>query len=123
MNVAKLIADHLKTVAAITALVGRRIYEEDTPDTVNQDCLRVSLLDGGGLHNLDFAASAVQVSCFGKSVTAVKAIVVAVIAELKDARLVVDGHFLVSTYQDDRFFKDPTWYHAPITFLVKCQEG
>jgi len=136
MNVGKAIADYLKARPTVIAKVADRVYWPESP-AIMQDAptasslhIRVNELDGGHMPNLDAAFPVVQVSAFGKGKTDALALadVLAlkdiILPLLSDARLVVDGVFIVSTLQSDPGpFSENGWWHAPMRFDLKYQEA
>lgn len=123
MNAGQALVDYLETRSAVTALVGERIYWASSPAQVAHKHLRVSLIDGGRRHNLDYCSPSLQVSVFAKDPAEVEELKEAVLGELKNARFTVSGTYMVSAYQADQMFYDPPWWHAAITIELKYQEG
>lgn len=124
MNVAKLVAEHLATVAAVTALAGSRIYWGDAPAVPDQRPLvRVTLIEGGRLHSLPYAAPQVQVSAFARTKEDAEALKEAIIGELRNRGGLMGSVFVVSVYQDDRLFFDNAWWHAPVTIGLRLKEA
>lgn len=124
MNVAKLVADHLATVPAVTALAGPRIYWADAPGSPEQKPLvRVSLIEGGRLHNVPYAAPQIQVSAFARTKENAEALKEAIIGELRNRGGLMGSVFVVSVYQDDRLFLDNNWWHAPVTVGLRLKEA
>jgi len=124
MNPEKTIADYLKTVPELVVLIADRVYWPQSPSTIAQAHLRVNEVDGGHLHNLPVSFPIVQVSAFSKNNLEARALKDIVVEKLKDARLVVDGAFVVSTLQaDPGEFQAETWWNAPATFALKHKEA
>jgi len=109
VNVAKMLANYLKTREAITDLVNTKVYWLKAPAQITSLHLVVTLIDGNRYHNLDYAAPSLQVSAFGKKEEEVEQLKEAVIAELRDGRHLINGVFVVSVYMDDRMFEDKPW--------------
>ena len=124
MNVAKMVADYLKTRTSVTALTtaGRIYWGEEPPAAAPKPTVRVTLINGNRLHNLDYAFPDVQVSVFDKTKEGAEALKEVLIAELRDARVVMGSTGVTAVYQDDRTFRQTDWWHAPITFGLRLQE-
>ncbi len=123
MNAAQMVADHLETVPEITALVGDRIYWGEAPIVVTpRPTVRVTLINGNRLYNLDYASPQVQVSAFAKTKEDVETLKEAIIDELGNRAGLMGSTWVVSVYQDDRTFQDSTWWHSPITFGLRLRE-
>jgi hypothetical protein len=126
VNVAKLVADHLLTVAAITAIAGTRIYWGLAPVTPEHKSLvRVTLINGGRLHNLAYAAPEVQVSAFARTKENVEALKEAIVDELRNRGGPMGSVFVVSVYQSDQTFPPDAngWWHAPVTIGLRYKES
>lgn len=122
MNAAQLVAEYLADRTAISALVDDHVYWAETPATISVANIRVSLINGNRLHNLPYAHPDVQVSAFAKNKADVEELKEAIIDEMRDGRLVMGTTCVTSVYQDDRTFKENSWWHSPITFGLRFQE-
>lgn len=124
MNVAQMVVDYLETVSAITALAGERIYWDETPPAANpRPTIRVTLINGNRRHNVDYASPDVQVSAFAKDKVEVEALKEAIIDALGNRHGLMGTTWVTSAYQDDRTFRESSWWHSPITFGLRLQEG
>jgi hypothetical protein len=124
MNVAQMVVDHLGTVSAITALAGKRIYWDETPPPSSErPTIRVTLISGNRLHNLDYASPDVQVSAFAKNKEDVETLKEAIIDELRNRHGRMGSTWVTSVYQEDQTFRQDSWWHSPITFGLRLQEG
>lgn len=124
MNVAEMVADHLATVTAITALVGDRIYWGDTPAAAQpRPTIFVTLINGNRVYNLDYASPEVQVSAFAKSKTEVESLKEAIIDELGNRAGLMGSTWVASVYQSDTTFQDSSWWHSPVTIGLRLREG
>jgi len=120
-----MVRDHLKTVAAVTTLVGAtRIYAHTSPNAIKVTHIRVHEIDGNRLHNVDFAAPSVQVSVFSQDETELSDVREAVIENMRNRKGSMGSYFVVSVYQADQGpFPDNNWWHTPIQFGLRFMEG
>lgn len=124
MNPAKLVADHLATVPAVTALAPGGIYWGQAPAAPElKSIVRVTLVEGGRLHSVPYAAPQVQVSAFARTRENVEALKEAIVDELRNRGGLMGSVFVVSVYQSDRTFFEANWWHAPIEFGLRFKEA
>ena len=120
----EILIEMLSGISELTDIVEDRIYWwPKVPHVTAISCVKVMLLTGDRIHNLDYRRPRMQVSSFSKDEDECAEMAEIIVNNLKNYKGNVNGYFVVAAYLVDRFFSDNTWWHAPVEVQMKYQEA
>ncbi len=117
-----LVKTYLTTLSSITDVVGSRIYTDEAPAQVRQACIVVQKVGPNNISDgLILARPLIQISCYSQEKAEAKQLSAAVINAVGKYSGLMDGTYVVSTYQSDQIFRTNGWWHAPVDVLLKYE--